>query len=128
MQKGQQHTEEAINKMKIAKSGENHPMFGRTGEDNPNWGRKLSEETKDKIAKTNSIRLRGIKLINTDTKEVVKTPYDQILHMIQNEHWDFKSKHVMINNNTDKQRIIPVYRVDEFFPDKGWFFGSLEKK
>lgn len=125
MQKGQTHSDEAIAKMSEAKRGENHPMFGVTGEDHPNFGKQHTDETKSKIGKTNSIKVRGLKLIKDDVIE--KTPYDQILSKL-NDGWQFKGKHFMINNGTDYQRIIPVYRIDEFFPNKGWFFGSLKEK
>ena len=127
MQKGSKQSEEARIKMSHAKSGENHPMYGVKGEEHPLWGRELSEETKKKISQTNSKAVRGIKLINLTTKEVRKTPYDEILTKLD-EGWQFKSQKVMINNGVDYQRIIPTYRLNEFFPNKGWNFGSLEKK
>lgn len=125
MQKGTSHTQETRDKMSEAKSGQNHPMYGVKGEEHPNWGKNHTNETKQKIGKTNSQAVRGIKLIKD--KEVEKTPYNQILQRL-NDGWTFKGKHFMINNGVDYQRIIPTYRFDEFFPDKGWFFGSLEKK
>jgi group I intron endonuclease len=42
-------SEETIQKM----SGENHPMYGKTGEKNPNYGKSHAEETKKKIGKNN---------------------------------------------------------------------------
>ena len=40
---------------KISKAlmGENNPMYGRTGESHPNFGKQVSQETRDKISKAN---------------------------------------------------------------------------
>lgn len=46
--KGKRHLTETLEKMSIAKVGENHPLWGIKGEDNPNFGRKASHETKKK--------------------------------------------------------------------------------
>jgi len=124
MQKGTNHKEETRNKMSEAKSGQNHPMYGVKGEEHPNWGKTHTEETKAKIGKTNSKAVRGIKLIKGNVVE--KTSYDQIISKL-NDGWTFKGKHIMINDG-NYQRVVPTYRYDEFFPNKGWFFGSLEKK
>jgi len=46
------HSEESIEKIKKNhwdNSGENHPMFGKTGENNPNFGRHRSDETKERM-------------------------------------------------------------------------------
>ena len=47
--KGIKWTEETKEKMSIAQSGENHPMFGIKGKDNPNFGTHRTEETCKKI-------------------------------------------------------------------------------
>lgn len=47
---GTHHSEEARNKMSVAKSGENHPMFGRTGENHPMFGKHHSEESRIKTS------------------------------------------------------------------------------
>jgi hypothetical protein len=47
-------TEEAREKKSKRMTGENNPMFGRTKELNPFYGKKHSEETKNKISKSNS--------------------------------------------------------------------------
>ena len=47
---GFKHTEETLEKFSLAKSGENHPMFGITGKDNPSYGKMHSEETRVKIS------------------------------------------------------------------------------
>jgi hypothetical protein len=47
---GKTHSEETKRKM----SGENHPMYGKTGENNPMYGKTHSEETKRKMSKAKS--------------------------------------------------------------------------
>jgi group I intron endonuclease len=42
---GKSHTPEAKAKMSVAKTGENHPMYGRTGEDSPRFGKIHSAES-----------------------------------------------------------------------------------
>lgn len=61
---GRKHTPESIEKMKAAKSGANHPMFGKKrpegfaiGEKNSFFGRKHSEETKRKISEAKQRRV-----------------------------------------------------------------------
>ena len=46
---GKKHSKETKVKMSTAQSGKNHPLYGKRGKDNPNYGRKCSEETKNKI-------------------------------------------------------------------------------
>ena len=54
---GIRHTEESKHKMSVSKSGKNHPMYGVTGVNHHSFGRKLSDEYKEKISKS----LRGRK-------------------------------------------------------------------
>jgi hypothetical protein len=46
---GKKHSEEAIQKMREAKSGEKHPLYGKTGENHPTHGKRHSEEAIQKI-------------------------------------------------------------------------------
>jgi len=48
---GYRHSEESLTKMSLALSGDNNPMFGRTGENHPNYGKIFSAETLLKISK-----------------------------------------------------------------------------
>jgi hypothetical protein len=57
---GKVHSEETKNKLRLLNSGENNPMFGKTGKMNPRFGKVLSKETKDKI----SLALMGEKNYN----------------------------------------------------------------
>ena len=45
------HSDESKAKMRVAKSGENHPQFGKTGEQSHNFGKTMSDETKANISK-----------------------------------------------------------------------------
>jgi len=56
-QKGKTQSAEHIAKNSAAKSGENNPMFGRTGEKNPNFGKKHSAE---QIAKNSAAKFKTI--------------------------------------------------------------------
>ena len=57
--KGRKLSEETRAKMRVNNAGEGNPMYGvkRTGKDNPFFGRKHSEETKEKIKSANKGRL-----------------------------------------------------------------------
>lgn len=44
--KNKERSEENCKNLSIAKSGPNHPLFGKFGKDNPNFGRKNTEEFK----------------------------------------------------------------------------------
>lgn len=57
--KGRKFTEEHRKKMSIAQSGKNNAMYGMNGKLNPMWGRKHSEETKQKIAEKSKGRWLG---------------------------------------------------------------------
>jgi len=48
--RGKKLSDETRRKMSLAKSKENHPMFGKTGENNQNFGKKHSEETRRKMS------------------------------------------------------------------------------
>lgn len=48
------HTEETKNKFSERSKGIKNPMFGKSGELSPNWGRKHSEETKQKMKKSSA--------------------------------------------------------------------------
>lgn len=65
---GYKHSEEYIAK----RSGENHPMFGKTGDDTPNFGKTLSEETKALISGSNKgiPRNKG-KTVSAETKALI---------------------------------------------------------
>lgn len=70
--KGGKHSKETIKKMSDAKSGENHPMYGKhlaektkrklselnSGENNPLYGTSPSEETRKKISDSNKGKVR----------------------------------------------------------------------
>ena len=53
MKKGQRHSPESIEKIRIARkgkySGKNHPMFGKTGRKSPWFGKKHKPETIEKM-------------------------------------------------------------------------------
>lgn len=53
---GRKHTKESINKMSEAKSGENNPMFGKTGEKAAFFGRKHTEESINKMKESRKLR------------------------------------------------------------------------
>lgn len=48
--KGKHHTTEAKRNMSTAKSGENNPMYGKTGDNSPSYGKHHTNETKKKIS------------------------------------------------------------------------------
>ncbi len=50
IRKGMFPSEETREKLRKAQGGENNPMYGKYGKDNPNYGRKHTEEAKDKIS------------------------------------------------------------------------------
>lgn len=52
-------SDETRNKMSIAKSGENHPFWGKFGEAHHNFGRKASEETRAKQSAGGRGKLRS---------------------------------------------------------------------
>ncbi len=49
---------EFIDECRVRNSGENNPMYGKIGIDNPLFGRKHTEETKQKISKGNKGKKR----------------------------------------------------------------------
>jgi len=50
MRKGTFNTKETRLKMSEAKSGSNHPLWGKKGKDSPRWGKKHSTETRLKMS------------------------------------------------------------------------------
>lgn len=67
--------EKISNKLK----GENHPLYGKTGKLSPNYGKKHSNETKEKIRKANTGKVisnqtrEKLRLINLGKKHTEKT-------------------------------------------------------
>ena len=51
---GRKHTEETKEKIRLANSGEKSPMYGKRGKECHNYGRKLTQEHKDKIVRRGS--------------------------------------------------------------------------
>lgn len=49
--KGMKFSEETIKKMSKAKSGENHPLYGKKGEEHPSYGRKHTPKAKEKMSR-----------------------------------------------------------------------------
>lgn len=68
-------------------SGEKNGMYGRTGETNPNFGKTLSEETKEKIKKSNIGQTR-----TEETKQNIKIA-------CLNRDRSTRGKHIQIFNN-----------------------------
>ena len=54
---GKKHSEKTKNKMRKSALGENNSMYGRTGEDNPNYGKPLSQVTKQKLSEINKNKI-----------------------------------------------------------------------
>jgi group I intron endonuclease len=52
---GFSHSEETKKKMSESTSGQNHPMFGRTGDKNPWFGKKHSDKAKVKMSENSSM-------------------------------------------------------------------------
>lgn len=51
---GKHLPESAKRKLSEERKGENNPMYGRSGENTPNYGKKWSEETREKFLEANS--------------------------------------------------------------------------
>ena len=51
---GYKHNQDTLDKLSEAKSGENNPMFGKTGEKHPRYGKKHTQDTLDKMSVSQS--------------------------------------------------------------------------
>lgn len=61
---GYTHTEEAKVKISLAKSGSNHPMYGKIGVLSPIYGKNLTDETRRLISEALKGRSVNMKLVN----------------------------------------------------------------
>lgn len=96
---GKHLSEETKEKISRASSGENNPMFGRTGENHPLFGKPLAKETKEKIRQA----LIG-KHHSAETREKLCQAKAGEKHPMFGKHHSEETKEKMRQANTGKRR------------------------